>query len=297
MYPYQWVFIILGIITILIGISLYWILPDSPMTCRFLNEREREIALHRVRSNQTGVKNKVHKKYQVLEALTDIKVWMLTFGVFLQNMTNALQGSFLGLLIRGLGFSTYHAVLLQMPAISVYVITSLIVAWWLSSKWGKNARIATIMVCYIPGVVSTALLYAVPNDNVAVKLFACWFLNIIGANAGIMYSLLASNIAGYTKKSVVNSMFFISYSLGNIISPQVFLQREAPTYETGIAMTLASFSLNILLFATLLFTYKKQNAKRNAEAVGQPVLTEEEKTRQAFSDMTDKENSAMRFST
>lgn len=297
MFPYQWIFIIFGIFTVALGASLWWILPDSPMSCRFLNEREREVALFRIKNNQTGVKNKEHKRYQVWEAFKDPKVWLLTLGVFLQNMTNALQGSFIGLIIRGLGYDTYQSVLLTMPVSAVYGVSCLVVAWWLSTKWGKDKRIFTIMVCYLPGVISTTILYSVPTTQTAVMLFAVFFLNIISTNAGIMYSLLASNIAGYTKKSAVNSMFFICYSLGNIVSPQAFLQHEAPTYETGITVTLACFSLNIILFGVLYMIYKFSNKRRDKRAADLPAMDEDEKTRLAFSDLTDMENPNMRYST
>jgi MFS transporter, ACS family, allantoate permease len=81
LFPYQWMFMIFGLVTILIGVSLYWILPDSPASARFLNKRERYVAVQRVRSNQTGIKNRTHKRYQVWEAFKDYKVWMLA-GMF-----------------------------------------------------------------------------------------------------------------------------------------------------------------------------------------------------------------------
>ncbi|KAM0723527.1 hypothetical protein Q7P37_000514 [Cladosporium fusiforme] len=297
MFPYQWIFIVFGLVTVLIGISLWWILPESPNTASFLNEREREVALERIRDNHNGVKNREHKRYQVFEALKDPKVWMLTFAVFFQNMTNALQNSFTGLIIRGLGFSTYEAVLLTMPQYAVMAVACLAVTWLLSTRWGQGKRIFAMILCYIPGIVGTVLLNTVPltDSTVGVHLFAVYFINTIATSASILFSLLASNIAGYTKKSVVNSMFFIAYSLGNIISPQTFLQAEAPAYTTGIGVTLACFCVNILLFASLYIVYTISNRKREKEAEGQPPLSEEEKTRLFYADLTDLENRNMLY--
>jgi len=297
MFPYQWMFLIFGLFTVVVGIALFWILPDSPMTCRFLNERERMVAIQRIKDNQTGIKNKEHKRYQVLEALRDPKVWILTLGVFFQNMTNALQSSFTGLIIKGLGYNTYHAVLLTIPASLVIGLTCLAVTWFLSSSLGQNKRIFAIICCYLPGIIGTVLLYAVPlgKSTVGIHLFAVYFVNTISTCASIMYSLLASNIAGYTKKSVVNSMFFISYSLGNIISPQAFLQTEAPQYQTGITVTLASFCANIVLFLGLYVTYTISNRNREKESASQPIMDEDARIRMAFSDLTDLENKNMRY--
>ncbi|KAF2730354.1 MFS general substrate transporter [Polyplosphaeria fusca] len=299
MFPYQWVFIIFGLLTAVIGISLCWVLPDSPTTCRFLNERERIVAIQRVKDNNTGIKNKEHKRYQIWEALKDVKVWLLTAGVFFQNMTNTLQNSFNGLIIKGLGFNTHQAVLLTLPVGIVFLVSCLGVTWILGTRWGQGKRCFAAMLMYVPGVISTVILYAVPvqKSTIGVLLFALYFLNVISTCPSIMYSLLASNIAGYTKKSVVNSMFFVSYSLGNIISPQAFLQRESPRYTTGVAVTLASFCTNILVFGALYINYAMANRTRDKEAVDQPEMTEDEKLRQAFSDMTDKENRNMRYAT
>jgi MFS transporter, ACS family, allantoate permease len=299
LFAYQWMFIIFGVFTVLLGISLWWILPDSPMTCSWLNERERIVAVRRVQENQTGIKNRQHKPYQVREAFLDPKVWILAFGVFFQNMTNTLQNSFNGLIIKGLGYNTYQAVLLTMPASAVVLVVVLIVTWFLGSSWGQGKRCFAIMVCYLPGLISTVILYTVPvrDNTVGVLLFAVYFLNIISTCPPIMYSLLASNIAGYTKKSVVNTIFFIAYSLGNIISPQAFLQSEAPRYTTGVAVTLASFCINIILFFVLYIVYVMSNKKRAREEAERPMLTEEEKQVAAFSDMTDKENRGLKYAT
>jgi MFS transporter, ACS family, allantoate permease len=244
----------------------------------------------------------------------------MTAGVFFQNMTNTLQNSFNGLIIKGFGFNTYEAVLLTLPVGAIFGISCLTITWILGTKWGQGKRCFTLMICYCPGLISTVLLYRfqVSDSTLGVLLFAIMFLNIISTCAAVMYSLLASNIAGYTKKvcgrcsslacqantnttilqqSVVNSIFFIAYSLGNIVSPQAFLQTEAPRYQTGIAVTLASFVINIILFGCLYLVYRWENNRRDKAAEGQPELSEDEKTRIAFSDLTDNENKAMRYMT
>lgn len=97
-------FFIFGGITVLFGLTLWWLLPDSPMTASFLNRHERFIVINRLRSNKTGVKNSHFKKDQVLETFTDMRVWLLVLGVFCHNMTNSLQTTFTGIIIKGYPF-------------------------------------------------------------------------------------------------------------------------------------------------------------------------------------------------
>lgn len=52
-------FITLGGFTVVWGIVLWIFLPDSPVTGKFLDERERYIAVDRIKGNLTGVQNKV----------------------------------------------------------------------------------------------------------------------------------------------------------------------------------------------------------------------------------------------
>ncbi|CAK7219663.1 hypothetical protein SCUCBS95973_003894 [Sporothrix curviconia] len=297
MFPYQWVFIISGLVTVLFGVSLWWLLPGSPMTCRFLDDRQKTVAIQRIVNNQTGIKNAHQKRYQVVEALTDPKVWILVFCVFFHNMTNALQTSFTGLIIKGFGYSTYKTLLMTMPQSAIAGICCLVVTWFLGSKYGQNMRILLCVVCYLPGVVGTAVLYTVPvnSGTLSVHLFGIYFINTITTCAGIIYSLMASNVGGYTKKSIANTMVFIGYSVANIVSPQTFLAREAPRYTTGVAVTLASFCAVIVLLVVLYFMYVAENRRRDQDAAGTPPMTEDERMRTAFHDFTDKENRIMRY--
>lgn len=43
-------------------------------------------------------------------------------------------------------------------------------------------------------------------------------------------SLIATNVAGYTKKTTVAALYLIGYCVGNIIGPQVFRPKDAPRY-------------------------------------------------------------------
>lgn len=101
-------FLFFGLFSIVFGISLWWILPDSPLQANFLTEHERLIAVERLKSNQTGIKNTHHKKEQVWEALKDGKMWLLVLVIFCHNMTNSLQSNFTGLIIKGFGYNTYQ---------------------------------------------------------------------------------------------------------------------------------------------------------------------------------------------
>lgn len=49
--------------------------------------------------------------------------------------------------------------------------------------------------------------------------------------------MVASNVAGFTKKSVAAAMMFMAYTTGNIIGPFLFFAREAPEYSVSQPVT------------------------------------------------------------
>lgn len=64
-------FILLGTLTMALGVLLWILLPDSPLEAWFLSEEERIMAVERIRSNNMGIGNKTWKRYQFIEALAD----------------------------------------------------------------------------------------------------------------------------------------------------------------------------------------------------------------------------------
>ena len=175
----------------------------------------------------------------------------------------------------------------------------LIAGFFLATKWGQGKRILVIIICYLPGIASCLILYLSPIEKSTRKahLFAITIIPVVATSAGILYSLLASNIAGYTKKSITGTMFFSANAVANIVSPQTFLSSQAPRYGTGVAVTLTAFCLNILLFVTLYFVYRVENKSRDTNPAGQETGDSTEELIDAFSDKTDTENKKLRYKT
>lgn len=71
-------FIVLGLITVVIGVVTFFLLPDTPMKARFLRESEKVALLKHVSVNQTGITNKHFKPRQVFEVLKDVQLWLMT---------------------------------------------------------------------------------------------------------------------------------------------------------------------------------------------------------------------------
>lgn len=128
----------------------------------------------------------------------------------------------------------------------------------------------------------------------------------------LIWTILPSNVAGRTKKSVTATVLFIAYCTGNAIGAQLFQAKDAPTYIHGLTACGVLFGVEFILMG-IWRTYCKswyslhshhchktnskidiwQNKKR-AKKIIELGLSEEETARQghmnAETDMTDTDN-------
>lgn len=117
---------------------------------------------------------------------------------------------------------------------------------------------------------------------------------MVAASAAVIYSFLASNIAGYTKKTVSGAMLSSAFCVANIVSPHTFLHSQTPYYQTGIAVTLA-FCINIVLFCVLYVACSRSNAQRDRDPAGAESDDIAQDLVDVFSDLTDRVNKKLRY--
>ncbi|GME34470.1 putative transporter [Neofusicoccum parvum] len=115
-------FLITGLATSLYGVALYFFLPESPISAPWLNEDERHVAIERLRGNQQGVGSKVFKWYQLREAFTDIRTYLIFFFLVTVDIPCGGITVFFTQLIGGMGFDANTTFLITMPAGVVQII-------------------------------------------------------------------------------------------------------------------------------------------------------------------------------
>lgn len=73
-------FLLVGLVTVVVGILVILPLPDNPMSSR-LTKEEKYVAIERVGENQTGIENVHLKKHQIWERLKDPQTWLVSLIV------------------------------------------------------------------------------------------------------------------------------------------------------------------------------------------------------------------------
>jgi hypothetical protein len=92
-----------------------YVVPDNPTRVRFLDERQRYVAVERLRQNQAGLENKVFKWSQATEALTDFRCLVMVPLAFLTVIPNACVSTFSPIVLKGLGYSPIRVLVMTIP--------------------------------------------------------------------------------------------------------------------------------------------------------------------------------------
>jgi MFS family permease len=293
--PYKIIYILLGGLAIVIGILVLLWLPDSPVHAHFLTEEERIAAVERVRNDQGGVANKTIKKYQVIEALTDVRSWLIVLSTFLTSIPNGALSNFSNIIIKSFGYTSTQTLILSTPGGAVASLMTLYCGWYSDRK---NERMVPIIIAIVPTIVGSAIIIGLNNSSEkGALLFGVYLIGTFGSALATVYAYNASNTSGHTKKSTLNAMTLVAFGVGNIVGTEIFLPKDAPSYIPGkiaiMVLLTAQMGVSWLLRLINLHLNKKKVAqveelKRSKGWTDADVQKERE--RHAFMDLTDHEN-------
>lgn len=198
-------FIILGAITILLGVIFFFIVPDTPQVARFLNPHEREVARLRTAENMQALHTKDHKWYQVREAFKDPAVWIFTAIAALNGIPNGGITNFYAIMVLSIGVQIQDGILLSM--LNCWVAVATIITLVLGSKF--NCRTLAAIPAHIISMLGSLLVWQLPRSLVRVRLAGFYLTLVYAMGQTVCMSLISTNITGRTKKTTVAAMFFV----------------------------------------------------------------------------------------
>ncbi|KAL2831686.1 major facilitator superfamily domain-containing protein [Aspergillus cavernicola] len=259
--PWKAVFLIFGAITIAWAFILFYWLPDTPMTARFLSEEDRRKAVIRVQANMTGIKNNEFKFQQVIEALIDLKCWALVLIQITCSIPNGGVSNFGSIIIEGFGFSTLNTLLVQ---IITYVIQGVLVHLSTAGcSWFENSRTYWMVWNSALSIVGAAMARQISPDNVWARFMGYSLANAYSVNFPLTLAMATGNVGGFTKKTTVNAMIFIGYCAGNAAGPHLFFDDEAPSYPSGFLAMLICFGVSLVIALALRYYLIWENDRRD----------------------------------
>lgn len=251
--------------------------------------------VERVRSNQTGLQNKVFRKYQLVEAFKDPQMWCYCGIAICTTLPTSGLGAFFNIVIASFQFTILQTQLLAM-VLGFYIIIVLFSSIYLVKKFNQNLLVMGAFV--LPSFAGTIVLMTVPNSNIGTKvgLLISYYLTLSFWSAQTLsLSMISRNIGGSTKKSVVVACNFVAWAVGNSIGPQVFLTWNGPGYFIAFATHLGCYTLLMFIIAFLRFYLKRQNRKKDELVAAGVSEAADENMTHAFDDLTDRENPNFRY--
>ena len=259
--PWKIVFLATGLLTVVMGCIFLFVVPDNQLNARWLSKSDRRKAIERVRINQQGIGNKRFKPHQLKEALTDPLTWAFAFYALSSDIPNGGLTNFFSQLIVSFGYTPEQSLLYGTPGGAVEVI-ALISLGWLGDHYGNRLLFGATGLSI--GLVGVILMVAVPRSMPAGRL-AGYYLTQAAPTAFVaLLSLIASNVAGYTKKTTVAAIYLMSYCVGNIIGPQTFRPKDAPQYVPAEITIIVCYCACLVDFGFIYWYCKYQNRKKAA---------------------------------
>ncbi|WVQ65513.1 uncharacterized protein L199_003689 [Kwoniella botswanensis] len=268
---YQGIFFFIGSISVAFVPIIFFMLPNSPTTARFLRKNnDRVIAIDRLKENQTGTKSSKWKWNQVRETYKDPKTYIWAAMYFCTSTPSGGFGAFGGLVVKGLGFTSFKAILMQAPTGGIAILTLLVTIFFTNQF---KARWAVVAACVVPPIAGAVGLVKVQRSDPYI-LLACYYVaQTLAGIQPLLYSWANLNQAGSTKRVVVFATMFVAQCTGNIVGPQVYLTREAPYYHTGLYVNIGCWSVLfcLIVFMRFYLSYLNKKQVERRVALGLPA--------------------------
>lgn len=262
--PWKIFMIVNGGITLLVTVAVSIWYPTDPTKAKFLTTKQKYFIIKEVQeASHSAISQKVVKKDQVIECLKDPISWLFCAIVFCLMLANNLAYQ-QTLLYVSLGVSTLGTTLVSSAgggfAIIYWLIGALIIHYW------PNHSAHMILYGCIPSFAAGIAMITIAWDQ-KLALVACLTLGRVTFGLSYIVSLgwSTSSAGGNTKRYVRHLMFMISYSIANIISPQLWQGNQAPRYRIAWTIQIVfSWGLTPVLGYIIEAILKSRNKKRLA---------------------------------
>ncbi|KAL2276307.1 hypothetical protein FJTKL_00992 [Diaporthe vaccinii] len=180
-------FLVLGLVTIAFGILVILMVPDTPMTARFLSNDDKVALLEHVKVNQTGIQNTHFHPAQLLEGLLDIGCWLLLINVMLQLVGSGVVTAYSATILKSFDYTSKEAALLNMPCGIVNIIATMCNATFVrfcGHRW------LVVTFAGVVGTIGAGLLCFLPHSNKGGLLAGMYLINVLPGATIIVFQWL-----------------------------------------------------------------------------------------------------------
>ncbi|KAH8728074.1 major facilitator superfamily domain-containing protein [Phaeosphaeriaceae sp. PMI808] len=237
MHGWQWLFIIEGVVTIGIAIICIFLLPDTPLTTRWLTPEQRQLAHDRIRRDTVGLSESKGAKAGFMQALRDPRLYLL---VFMQNMHLSATSfnQFFPTVVKSLGFNTTITLVLTAPPTLVAGAVGILVGISSGKFNDRTWHITMMMSIAVVGFVISATTLNLPARYLSCFLFASGVYSVNSVILGWVSGTLGQTPEKKAVSlSIVNTVSMASF----IYTPYLYPKTDGPKYVIAMSSN-ASFA-------------------------------------------------------
>ncbi|KAK9575110.1 hypothetical protein V6Z92_009964 [Aspergillus fumigatus] len=263
LFSYQIIFMFCGLLTVAYSLLIFIFMPDSPMEAKCLSDREKVIAVERLRANQMGIISREWRWDHVRETFYDLKTWCWFFLIVSISIPSGGISTFGNLIIKSFGYNSFETILFNIP-FGVIQILAIIGGGWLATRFQRKGLV--IVGFALVAAVGTLLMIVVPREQKGVLLFGYYLVSCLAAITPLIYAWEAQNTAGDTKRKCTSAVVLVGMCAGNVIGPQLYSTSQAPLYRPGLISNLIMFVIvagfSIMTNLYLVYLNRKQAKRR-----------------------------------
>ncbi|KAK4942804.1 hypothetical protein LTR10_017564 [Elasticomyces elasticus] len=264
---WRWIFILEGIFTVVIGLSLHWTLPDSPETASFLTPGEKEFIIRRLRQDAGTSAGQVrtNEGFQWRYLRAALSDWKIYFAVIIYWGNSICLYGFTysaPTIILGLGYTAANAQLLTIP---IYVVGVCSTIFFSVLADRHQTRWPFIVIPFSVALVGFIGLLSIPHPKLPGLTYAFLFTIPGGVYPPLIgcLSWVANNLAPTWKRAVGMAVLISIGNMGGAIGSNIFLAQQAPHYWLGYGLALGMVLAAIISTFVLRIAYGMLNKQRD----------------------------------
>jgi len=259
---WKWLFILQGVVTFVIAIVGYFVLPDFPHNTKWLTEEERSLAHNRMELDTTSNQGNTSTMKGLKQAAKDPVVWLFCFMAHMHLAANGFK-NFFPTVVKSLNFNTTLTLVLTCPPYLIAGAVTIAVSWS-SGKFNERTWHITISkIVATIGFAASAATLDTAGRYVSMVIFT---IGTYGVNSLILG--WCGSVCGQTKekKAVAIGMVTTIMNISFIWTPYLWIEDTAPRFVPAMAASCAFSLATAALAWWVKIIMKKRNTKlRNNE--------------------------------
>ncbi|KAK4451262.1 major facilitator superfamily domain-containing protein [Podospora aff. communis PSN243] len=271
---WRWLFLIEGLVTLVFGLLSFGLMPAGPTQTSswfrgkkgWFTPREEVIMVNRVIRDDPS-KGDMHNRepltFRLLfKSLLDYDLWPLYLIGLTNHIPFATPNIYLTLSLKGMGFTTFQTNLLVIPSQLLHIMNMLILVY-LSQAINQMSMVAVISQFWaIPFLVWLRFV-----DTATVSKWTTWLVMTMFLGSPYAHPIqvgwVSRNSNTVRSRTVGSAMYNMCVQAGSIIASNIYREDDAPKYERGNSVLLATVAFNIILYFSTKAYYLYRNRQRD----------------------------------